>query len=566
VASIGQADFGAGIYRGRKAPAGSAYNLLNALIDDEGQPFLRGKSAYKSNTNAGATLLGVADTFTAAGARTIFTSGVTGSGHWVLDVDDATPAPLTTNVEWKAFSRGAAGAGAVFFPLATGYLWAYGGSRKPGGYNTGTVTATAGSTTLTGVGTAWTTNIDAGTLLSLNGAGNYVAIAQSVDSDTSVTLAKPWPFTTFSGVIYQAEPVFEVIPDPIFDYFSGASNPPSSLYMAAVGAVPRLLVATKQRAFLSQPGNPWIFNATDYLELPSDAEIIGADAFQDSGIVFTTRGVWTLGGLDFDPVDDAGNVQWQQQQVSKDVILWSDPGIVAWEGVLIVPAVDDVYLFAPNGEAQPVSQAIRPLYRSYVKAGYQPGTAAVHRGHYFLPILNGTTLVDEIVCRLDRPPRPWTRWSGHAAGLAYTQRIGASTRSPKLFSIAGQRVTDLTGCMDTVSSLQDADSTTPTFTVETNDLTMSQGRGQATAEKAVAVYETTGGTPAVSLSSAVGPEGAAYTAASLKRGGGASDGTGYSAWKITRSADRIRLKVECASQVTSLVLRSVELYHRVMNR
>jgi hypothetical protein len=68
-----------------------------------------------------------------------------------------------------------------------------------------------------------------------------------------------------------------------------------------------------------------------------------------------------------------------------------------------------------------------------VKAGYQPGLATVHRGHYFLPIVNGSTWVDTLVCRLDLERSPWTRWAGHAAGTAYAVRVGATTRSPKLF-------------------------------------------------------------------------------------------------------------------------------------
>jgi hypothetical protein len=105
----------------------------------------------------------------------------------------------------------------------------------------------------------------------------------------------------------------------------------------------------------------------------------------------------------FDVVDDVGNVQHRVAQVSKDVILWGDAGISAWAGAFVVPAVEDIYLFSPDGTTQVVSEAIRPLYRSYVRAGYQPGAATVHRGHYLLPILNGTALVDELVCRLDRP-------------------------------------------------------------------------------------------------------------------------------------------------------------------
>jgi hypothetical protein len=52
-----------------------------------------------------------------------------------------------------------------------------------------------------------------------------------------------------------------------------------------------------------------------------------------------------------------------------------------------------------------ISEPITALYRSYVNAGYRPGQACVYRGHYFLPILNGETVVDMLVCRIDRQGR-----------------------------------------------------------------------------------------------------------------------------------------------------------------
>jgi hypothetical protein len=252
------------------------------------------------------------------------------------------------------------------------------------------------------------------------------------------------------------------------------------------------------------------------------------------------------------------------EKISGDVILWGDPGIASWESVLVVPAIDDVYLLGADGQTQGISAAIRPLYRSYVKAGYQPGIAGVHRGHYFLPVLNGTTLVDVLVCRLDRPAgeagfRPWTRWSGHAAGGAYAQRIGAATRSPEFFGISGQRVTDLTGCMDVTSSgTTDADATTAPFRVDSSDFGLGDVR-PGTASIFRQVYETTGGTPVVVVKSAVGAEGSAFSAATLKRGGGSSDGTSYSSWRVDRRADRIRIRIECESGVTKLLLRRGEL-------
>jgi hypothetical protein len=62
------------------------------------------------------------------------------------------------------------------------------------------------------------------------------------------------------------------------------------------------------------------------------------------------------------------------------------------------------------------------------------------------------------------------------------------------------------------------------------------------------------------VSSAIGPETAPFAAAILKRGGGASNGTNYSAWRVGRKAERIRVRFNCTSStVTSLILRRREV-------
>ncbi|ASP51702.1 hypothetical protein ACVMB3_000244 [Sinorhizobium meliloti] len=69
-------------------------------------------------------------------------------------------------------------------------------------YITGTVSVTAGSAVVTGSGTAWATALIAGGLFGLDSSnGNPVPIL-SVDSNTQLTLAKPWRGTTAAGQGY----------------------------------------------------------------------------------------------------------------------------------------------------------------------------------------------------------------------------------------------------------------------------------------------------------------------------------------------------------------------------
>ncbi|WP_457812158.1 hypothetical protein [Sinorhizobium meliloti] len=69
-------------------------------------------------------------------------------------------------------------------------------------YVTGTVSVTAGSAVVNGSGTAWATALIAGGLFGLDSSnGNPVPIL-SVDSNTQLTLAKPWRGTTAAGQGY----------------------------------------------------------------------------------------------------------------------------------------------------------------------------------------------------------------------------------------------------------------------------------------------------------------------------------------------------------------------------
>lgn len=69
-------------------------------------------------------------------------------------------------------------------------------------YVSGTVSVTAGSAVVVGVGTGWQTGLVTGGMFGLDSAnGNPVPIL-SIDSDTQLTLAKPWRGTTEAGQAY----------------------------------------------------------------------------------------------------------------------------------------------------------------------------------------------------------------------------------------------------------------------------------------------------------------------------------------------------------------------------
>src|SRR5690606_7383950 len=72
-------------------------------------------------------------------------------------------------------------------------------------YNTGTISVGAGSTTVTGSGTAWNTSgTQAGD--DFRAAGLIVPIA-SIDSATQITLARAWPGATLAGANYDVRQI-----------------------------------------------------------------------------------------------------------------------------------------------------------------------------------------------------------------------------------------------------------------------------------------------------------------------------------------------------------------------
>lgn len=484
--SFSQDDFSFGIYRGRKAPANSVYDAVNALINDEGLLIKRGGSAYKSGSAAGSSLVGLGVIPTANPAITLFWRS---GNFYKLDSDDSTLVSLSTTHVPAAFVRGATGA------TTTGGSWV---APK----STNTVVFTDG----TGGGTGTAT----------------ITPAASVD------------------------------------------------FVAAVGD--RAIYVDGSKVWFTAPGGS-VPAADEYHLLPFRAR--GAEGLDvNTCLVFTAGGIWAIGNMALDPVDAFGNIQHLVQQVSADLVLWGDLGVTRYKGTVVVPALDDIYLFGLGIEPVIVSERIRPLYRGYVAAGYKPGFAAVHRGHLVLPVLNDSNVVqDVLVCRLDREAA-WTRWSGHAAGPGFMQRVGST---PLLLGISGERLTNLNGCFDpTTSNAQDADATTPSCTITTRDYPIGQQPGFV--ESLRARYELTddgsGGTAAPTVAVAVSSDQDAGVFTTLTElgeqgggtGGAVSSGAKYMWWKVRKRRERIRFRVTQTGAAGPFIFRSLELLIRPQGR
>lgn len=260
----------------------------------------------------------------------------------------------------------------------------------------------------------------------------------------------------------------------------GTAAASGSFYAAAAN---RLFVGAGNRVdfsgIYSGTGAP-TFDPTDFHLMPDGVQILGLQSLRNALAVFTTGGVWIISNIGMDLTDASGNVQQRIDKYSSDLILWGDAGVAAYEGGLVMPAMDGVWLLSLGVESEArvpfarVSDPIQKLYRDYVAAGYTPGQACVFNGHYFLPVLNGATPIDLLVCRLDAQSRPWTRFGGFGAQLAaLTVRTSMSAPlAPELIggsTVAG-RVLNLPYFTTNSVTAADADGSPHTWSVQTRDI------------------------------------------------------------------------------------------------
>lgn len=260
------------------------------------------------------------------------------------------------------------------------------------------------------------------------GLQTLLATAEGVwSSGVPVVLTAPFALTravVFEGVLY--------LPGGVtYDGEKAGTITEKKAFYASAGG--RLLAGEGSRISFSQvpakEGDALTWAETDFHQLPEGVQITGMQGLRTSCVVFTTEGIWIIGGVEHELTDEEGNIQQTLDRYSSDAVLWGNNGVAGWSGGLVVPCKDNIWLMelgVSSEKAAPfvhISDAITNIYRGYVAAGYKPGVAAVYRGHYFLPILNGSSVVDMLVCRLDatnsrgQRTSPWTHLVGSGAAV-----------------------------------------------------------------------------------------------------------------------------------------------------
>lgn len=437
-AEFGQRGWAVGMVQSvarHRIPENGAFDIRDGLLDDDGNVYQRGATTRITAGQLGTKMWSVWEGAFSVGRRTI---GLSDTNFGVLNVAGTAWVPLVaiTPGATRVMAGVPAQVGEVMFlPVETG-TYLYAGSLKTVGYTTGTVTVTKGSKTVTGVGTAWLANVDAGMLLGAF-SGGFLGVVASVDSNTQITLKDAWQGPTTAGTTYSLQ-AYGV-------WFSVSA-------VAAVGG--RLLYAEGRRVKMTKTRDPstgqprlWESDPDDYHEFPAD--VVALATLRDRVFVFTKAGIYVISNAALELVDAFGNAQHRVERASGDVVARSAGGVTAWRDSLVLAAVDGVYVLDATGSMELVSRAVTPLWQAHSKAGDSVGQAMTYRDHLFLPV-GGEVLVARLDRRVETgvgKSAPWTRLVQGEGGLVLAMAVQDPNGSAKLIGGAstGGYLLDLSG-------------------------------------------------------------------------------------------------------------------------
>lgn len=469
-----QDDFSLGEVRGvapHLIPDRGCASLVNGLLEEQGSPYRRGGTTYKSEAVSATGFTFLWEGYFETGLRTLFADT---SQFRVLDTDDE--GDLYVGNGGPARPATTALLNDMLF-IGGGYIYAgaHGTSLTP--ETGGTIDLTNGSATVSrsSAGADWTTTLGAGMLLQVGDERVYVI--ESVDDNDTLTLSEPYEGSTASGLSYSATPLYQIRdadPYESSDFYAVASD--------------RLIVGRDDDFLFSERNKPHDFTVTIGAEsilnvypLPEGARVLGLAEIGQTAYIFTTLGIWALEGLYYDIVDASGNALHRMRRFS-GLRLLGQTGIARWQQTLVVPCVDGVWLMDGISEPVKISESIDPDYRKDIAKGYFTGGAAVYRDHYLLPIVNGSGQVKRMrVCRLDRPGEdkgrtfwPWSRFEGRGAQIGmFAVRVKDDATDTKLLgaeTFSGGRIVDCSGYFDPRPiDMEDADGSTPRFELITRD-------------------------------------------------------------------------------------------------
>jgi hypothetical protein len=471
VIELAQGDFSAGQVTAVEPwliPENGAQLIRNGLLDDGGAIYRRGSTVADASSTTNQRVPWVYSGRFAAGQRTLLAD----TGDFYVKAAGGG----LTNLGGAGLSGPVAAAQigtTLFIPGGT----IYAGSRTVAPYATGTVTVTNGSAVMTGAGTLWLANVDAGMLLDVANDTTRYYVVQSVDSNTQITLTEAFGGTTGAGVLY----VVSALTSP-----AGAKGRIASIYGTVAN---KLLTGEGRRMYFSAGPDPttgllrpYLFPATNFHEFPGD--IIAIRGLRDRALVFTTAGLYLVSGMAYDIVDAVGNPQHRVERLDPSLEALSQAGLCEWNNALIVAARGGVFIVDGIGPAVKLSASIGPTLEA-LEATLRPGGMAVFHNHLMLPMVDTAGVAADIgyVCRLDRPVKtsglgtvfPWSEISADGGLPCFTVAAVDGSTAAKLLSAHDLTLVDCSRFFTPAGSASDGDGTTQVMRLHTRSWPASQG-------------------------------------------------------------------------------------------
>lgn len=570
----GQEDFSAGSFPGLEViPPNGAEVIVNGVLADDGAIFGRGGSKYLGTLAAtnvkpfrnlwsgNLEALGPVTIASRTQGTTIISEGfqalLPGATDFIQVMTDDTRPQRTTEVGGMVVFV-ATGSG----PGAQVVSWGgYSGAQADGNV---TISVNSGERAVTG--SEFSSFCSPGKILNSTATiGDRQAVIKSVASDTSLELLNAWQGPSTAGPTTVRSDSY--VSSSVVGRASLPLAPPSSNYQTFSSAIfDRLLIARGSRIAFTGDQGPMAMLPDDYHQLPDGAVVLGLEPLQSQMLVFSTGGVYAISGMAYDLTDALGNSQQRLERVAPNLILWDNRGVAGFGNSIVVPCVDDVYLF--DAGPRSIGGGIRKLYRSYVRRGFQTGQAAVFDGRYLLPIVSGNDWIDTLVC--DLRTGAWTQWDGNgAAAFAFSTKVGDVSHAPQLFSIGAQgstrRVHDLSTVLDPDDTdTSDADGSQVDLKVTTRTLSVPRGKVAVMWRKFRARLELQG-SPTVTLERAEGRPGTSFTTITGPNVS-TDDSESIYAWSFGERARAIRFRLTISSASDRAWLRAFDVSFRQSGR
>lgn len=198
---------------------GSVSLIENGYLSDSGTIIKRGGKTSLATLTAATGAQSAGALIEGVNGFALY-SDATNDVYYAVDETDGTDVNLTTGLEWYNGSSWttwtptgftmtdlsyASSKDEVFMNIGGEiYRW-YGGEKQ--NYTTGTISGTSATSTITGSGTSWLSNVEAGMYFVVPQTSNpRVYRIESVDSDTSITLDRNLN-NTHSGIDYNIMPI-----------------------------------------------------------------------------------------------------------------------------------------------------------------------------------------------------------------------------------------------------------------------------------------------------------------------------------------------------------------------